>query len=360
MPIVLVGVNHRTGPLELRERLARLDARAVLSAAGEAGFAETVALSTCNRFEVYAFAEGEGAALSARLASLVEGLGGEGFAARASSAVDGEAVRHLFEVSAGLDSLVLGESEILAQVKGAYEAARAAAVTGKFTNTLFQRALFVGKEVRTRTALAMGQTSAASVAVELAERVFGRLKDCRVLVLGAGEMAEKTVRHLLEARAGRVRIANRTLSRAQELSAALTPEAAKAGTEVSVVSWESFPDLLAETDVVLASTGAPEPVLRREAVETALARRHGRSLFLIDIAMPRDVAEDVGALDDVYLYALKDLEAIVAENLERRRGEVEKARELAGLEALCFDSWLQATLRGEQATLRRAPREMRP
>ena len=227
--------------------------------------------------------------------------------------------------------------------------AREAGSTAKLMNVLFQRALFVGKLVRSRTGIALGQTSVASVAVELAQRIFGPLRGREVLLLGAGATAEKAARHLREAKAGRLHIANRTFERAQALAAALggAPGCARA------VRWEGFPALLDTVDIVLASTGAPEPVLGRAEVEEALRRRRS-SLFLIDIAMPRDIAQEVGSLDGAYLYTLCDLEALASDNALKRRGEADAAREIVRLEAQAFSAWLEASLRGEKVTLRRA------
>jgi len=256
------------------------------------------------------------------------------------------AVSHLFSVAAGLDSLVLGENEILGQVKTAYETAFAAGATGKLTNILFQRALFVGKKVRGETGISAGQLSVSSVAVALAERIFGSLKESSVLMLGAGQMALRAARHLLSAKVARLHIANRTFARGRELAGQFQAEA---------VRWEDFPRLLRSVDVVLTSTGATEPVLTRAMASSAMAARRGRSLFLIDIAMPRDVEDAAGDLDHVYLYTLKDLQGIVDENMGQRRQEISAAQALVGRVTEEFASWLTDTVAGKQVTLRHAP-----
>ncbi|MBI5242338.1 MAG: glutamyl-tRNA reductase [Elusimicrobia bacterium] len=369
--LILAGVNHKSSTIEVRERLAALGLSAARKRLAASGFQEAVILGTCNRFEVYAAApfgngrtspSGDGASQSAaapagepvhpalgRLTALFDDFSGLPASASAYRSWGANAAYHLFTVASGLDSLIVGETEILGQVKGAYEAARDAGATGKLTNILFQRALFVGKLVRERTRIALGQTSAASVAVELAQRIFGRLRGREVLILGAGRMAEKAARHLVEAKVRRIHIANRTWEKSQALACALSTSS-----EAFPVRWEDFPGLLAQVDVVIASTGSPAPVLDRAAVEKAGLKRQGRPLFLIDIAMPRDVSEDVAGLDEVYLYSLADLESLVAGNIAKRRGEMEAAREIVRLEAQGFSAWLDGTLRGERATLRRA------
>ena len=341
--LIFAGLNHKSGPVEIRERLASLGLPAARERLAAAGFQEAVVLSTCNRFEVYAAAESSVEPALDRLNDFLDGFSGMNASAHARQGWGADAVHHLFTVAAGLDSLVVGESEILGQVKQAYEAAKAAGATGKLTNVLFQRALFVGKLVRQSTGIGFGQTSAASVAVELAERIFGRLRGREALILGAGAMAEAAARHLLSAKAGRIHIANRTWEKAQALSAALG---------AVPVPWEDFPETLAIVDIVIASTGSPEPILRREAVEKARSARPGRALFIIDIAMPRDVSEDAAALEGVYLYSLSDLETLVSENVAKRRGEMEAGRGIVRLQAQEFSSWLERALRGEKTTLR--------
>jgi len=341
--LIFAGLNHKSGPVEIRERLAIPGLSAARERLVAAGFREAVVLSTCNRFEVYAAVEGPVESSLEKLGESLDDISGLDASAHVRRGWGADAVGHLFMVAAGLDSLVVGESEILGQVKQAYEAAKAAGATGKLTNVLFQRALFVGKLVRERTGIGFGQTSAASVAVELAQRIFGRLHGREALILGAGAMAEAAARHLLSAGAGRIRIANRTWERALSLSTVLG---------AVPVAWEDFPKQLALADIVIASTGSSEPILARAAVERAMSERRGRALFIIDIAMPRDVCEDAAGLEGVYLYSLSDLEEIVAENVARRRGELDAGREIVRLQAREFSAWLERALRGEKATLR--------
>ncbi|MFA6315980.1 MAG: glutamyl-tRNA reductase [Elusimicrobiota bacterium] len=349
MELLLAGLNHKSGiPSQVRDRLAATGGPEFLRRMREGGWEEAVALSTCNRLELYAAvedAEAAGASLGA-LSRLVESAAGVSLGDMLYTRSGRDAARHLFAVASGLDSLVTGENEILGQVKTAYETAFTAGTTGKLTNIIFQRAIFVGRQIRSDTGISSGQLSVASVAAALAERIFGTLTESSLLILGAGPMAETAARHLLTAKPAKLVIANRTHQRGVELAASLGAEAAR---------WEDFPALLETVDVVLASTGAPEPVLTRAMVEAALPARMGRSLFLIDIAMPRDVADDAGELDHVYLYTLADLQGIVDENMTRRLGELAAAEALVDAKADEFAAWMAAVRAGEQASLRHHP-----
>jgi glutamyl-tRNA reductase len=334
--------SHRAAPVRARESLARLRADEVLEAMRSAGCAQAVVLSTCNRFELYLWPIGPRLSASAVLSSL-ERLAGaplaEGMALRTGQAV----VEHLFSVAAGLDSLVVGETEILGQVKNAYETALAAGMTGKRLNVLFQRALYVGKRVRRETSIAAGQTSVSSVAVQLAAAIFGDLSPCSVLVLGAGRMAEQACRHFIGRGIRELVIVNRTLERAERLAAQSGP--------ARVRPWSDMPEALRAADVVLSSTGADRPVLTREVVARAAEGRRGRSLFVIDIAMPRDVEEAVHGLDGVYVYRLEDLERIVAENLRSREGELGRARAFVAGKAAQLWAWADSVASGAERSL---------
>lgn len=358
MSLAVVGLNHQTCPVALRERLAALGAASAREALASRGWREVVVLSTCNRFEVYACGPRPAEEDLDRLSAFLDEHSGQAVSTFLYRRADSDAARHLFAVAAGLDSMVLGESEILAQVKSAYEAALESGTTGKLTNVLFQRALFVGKAVRSRTGISLGQVSVASVAVELARRIFGDLSASRVLVLGAGETAERTARHLLSSKVAGLHIANRTFERAAALAAQLRADP---------VRWEAFPRLLSKVDVVVASTGAPQAVVTREMAAAALAGRGGRSLFFIDIAMPRDVAPGVEALDGAYVYTLGDLSALAGENAAKRRGELDAAAALVGDAAGSFAAWLDSVRVGREVSLRHSslrplgtPQALRP
>lgn len=350
--LCVVGVSHKNAPVGLRECLALLPAALVFERLREQGCSEGVVLSTCNRFEVYFFAGGEKRRDGLWAKAFLEGVSGAPVAAHAYAHVGPRAVQHLFEVASGLDSLVVGETEILGQVKSAYETARAAGMAAKHVNVLFQRALYVGKKVRNDTKVAVGQTSVASVAVQLAETIFGRLSESAVLVLGAGAMAELTARHLLSKKVAKLLIANRTFERAAGLAGKLKAQA---------IPWEKFPESIDQVDIIVASTGAQGAVITRDIAARAVAARGGRSLFLIDLAMPRDVEDGVHELEHVYVYRLEDLESIVADNLKNRGGEVERARVLAKEKADELSAWLQSVAEGREMSLKHsAPEEVLP
>lgn len=350
MRLLCLGWSHRSSASAAREALAAVPVEAVLAELRARGAAEAVAVSTCNRFELYAAGRpGEALDRAAVLKTLSE-LAGAPLESCVQARVDEDAVGHLFAVASGLDSLVVGESAILGQVRKAYETAKSAGMTGKRLNVLFQRALYVGKRVRAETAIGAGAESVPSVAVQLAESIFGRLEGKSALILGAGAMAELAAKHLLARGIGRLSVANRTWERAYALAARFQGEA---------VRWEEFASALAESDVVIASTGAPRAVVTREIVEAASRRRAGRSLFLIDIAMPRDVEESVHRLDSVFLYRLEDLEAIVAKNLSSRAESMAAARAIVEAKAAEFGAWARSLSTGKELSLRHSARAAR-
>ena len=345
MKLVSLSWSHRARVSAAREALAAVPVERVLSELKARGYAEAAALSTCNRFELYV-AGRAGQDLEATIfVSILEELAGAALADHAEIREDDAAVGHLFSVVSGLDSLVVGETEILGQVKTGYEAAKAAGMTGKRLNVLFQRALFVGKKVRTETTIAEGSYSVPSVAVQMAETIFGRLSGKSALILGAGAMAELSAKHLVGRGVSKLLVANRTWERAYQLAARYQGEA---------VRWEDFPAELVNADVVIASTGAPTAVLTRAIVAEAVRRRGGRSLFLIDIAMPRDIEEAVHDIDGVYLYRLEDLEAIVAKNMSSRAEAVAAARRVVDAKAAEFGAWAQSLSSGHERSFKHA------
>ncbi|MFI5361217.1 MAG: glutamyl-tRNA reductase [Elusimicrobiota bacterium] len=347
MKLVALSWSHRSTAGASREALAAVPVERVLAELRLRGVAEAVAVSTCNRFEIYASGRPGDAPDSAALLDALAELAGTAVDAEVETRDGLDAARHLFSVASGLDSLVVGESEILAQLKGAYETAKAAGMTGKRLNVLFQRALYVGKKARTETGISSGSGSVPSVAVQLAESIFGRLDGKSALILGAGAMAELAVKHLNARGIGRLAVANRTWERGYALAARFGAEAVK---------WENFPDALASADVVISSTGAPRPVLTREIVAEASRRRGGSSLFLIDIAMPRDVEESVHKLDGVFLYRLEDLESIVAKNLASRAEAMAAARVIVDEKAGEFDAWAKSLSSGRELSFRHSER----
>jgi glutamyl-tRNA reductase len=345
--LLQLGWSHRAADAAAREALAAVPVERVLAELKSCGVPEAVVISTCNRFELYAASTADAPPSRGALLEALRGLAGAEVAAQAEAREDSTAVLHLFGVAAGMDSLVVGETEILGQVKTAYEAAKSAGLTGKRLNVLFQRALYVGKRVRTDTGIAAGSSSVPSVAVQLAESIFGRLEGKSALILGAGAMAELAAKHLVARGIGRLAVANRTWERAYALAARFQGEAVK---------WEQVPEALVEADVLVSSTGAPTVVVTRAMVEAALRRRGGRSLFLIDIAMPRDVEESVHKLDGVFLYRLEDLESIVAKSMASRAEAIAAARAIVEAKAAEFDAWARSLAAGREISLRHAER----
>ncbi len=319
MHIILAGVSHRNTPLSVRERLYFPEGRMgewLDHLAGYRGLEERLILSTCNRVEVYSAAEDFDQGIDAIHRFLLESRDVAPEELRAHLYVHGEveATRHLFAVASSLDSMVVGEPQILGQVKAAYRVAHASGHAGKALADLFSRAFRVAKKIREQTPIGETPVSVSSVAVDLAKRIFGSLTDKKVLLLGAGEMGEAAARHLKASGIGALHVANRTRARAQTLASRLKGHA---------MGFEDLREALIDADVVIASTSAPEFILDKATVAAALERRRGAPVFLIDISVPRNVAPDVNDLEDAYLYDVDDLQSVVADNL---RGREEVAR----------------------------------
>ena len=316
MDIVCLGLNHQTAPVQIRELFAvsesKLGEEAVRICEVE-GIEESVVLSTCNRTEYYAAVEDCGRA-SDHLRSFLQAHAGE--ALRTEHLYEknrAEAARHLCRVVSGIDSMVLGETEIFGQVKKAYQMALKSGTTSRSLNKLFQKAFGIGKKVRTHTGIQEGQTSVGSVAVDLAEKIFGHLRNSRVMVIGAGEMSRTTARSLLSRGARSIFVTNRSSERAEELAEELAGEA---------VRFDDWQDVLQEVDVVISSTGAPHAVMDRSHVEAVRRQRRYRPLFLIDIAVPRDIEPEVGEIEEVYLYDIDTLKEIALEAKGQREEQI--------------------------------------
>jgi len=330
MALTVVGINHRGASLEIRERIAYRpsEVRDALAAIREqSDTREAVVLSTCNRTELY-FVEGESDAVPAVWSALSARLGEDasvyGYVRR-----DQDAVAHLFRVTSGLDSMVLGEAQIHGQVRDAWELCRAH--SGPVLNRLFQTSLSVAGRVRNETAIARGAASVSSAAVQLARQIFGALAGKHAMVLGAGEMAELALECLGDQGVQTSIVANRTFERASELAARYGAVA---------MHYEECWQALADVDVLVCSTAAPRAVVFVEHVRPALASRGDRPLCILDIALPRDVDPAVGDLANVFLYNLDDLQAVVSANIERRRAELPTAEELIGAEVAKYWDWL--------------------
>ena len=333
MEIVCFGLSHHTAPVDLRERFAIADGEAAeLTARLKAapGVGEAVIVSTCNRVEFYVAAEEQAAALAAVEAFLVT---------RAASAdrehffqhSTAQSVRHLFRVVSGIDSMVLGETEILGQVKKAYAAAQAAGATSKHLNKLFQRAFNVAKDVRTNTNITRGSVSVGSVAVELSEKIFGRLADCRVMILGAGEMSELTAGALQARGVKTIFVANRSHDRAVVLAEKMNGKA---------VRFDDWAREIHDVDILIGSTAAPHHVLTAAQLAPVMRTRADRPLFCIDLAVPRDIEPAVNDLDGVYLYDIDSLQAIAEQSMNTRRQEIAVCEQMIERHALEFGEWL--------------------
>jgi glutamyl-tRNA reductase len=340
MHLLLVGISHRTAPIELRERVdfhARglEHALRALAARSQQG-GELAVLSTCNRAELYVACEDVETART-ELVSFVESFHGVDAAAlepHVYHVVDIEAARHLFRVAAGLDSLVVGEPQILGQVKEAHGAARDAATAGPLLNRLFHSSFAVGKRVRSETGLGAGAVSVSYAAVALAKKIFGNLDGRAVVVIGAGEMGKLTAQHMKSQGVRNVTIVSRTMA-----NAARTADAIGGAT---AAPWDDMDAALAASDIVITATGAASPVLTKARIEAAMRQRRSRPLFIIDIAVPRDVEAAAGEIEQVFLYNIDDLQAAVRENMARRTSEVTRAEAIVDEELDKFGSWMRA------------------
>jgi glutamyl-tRNA reductase len=333
--IVVVGLNHETAPVAVREALAfpkdRLD-EALARVRDETGLGEAMILSTCNRVEVYgrtSAATSPSAAIAAFLAQFHQKQPGE-IEPHLYRLEGEEAVRHAFRVAASLDSMVLGEPQILGQVKEAYDAAEKAGSLGAVLNALRNRSIAAAKRARTETAIGRNAVSMSHVAVELARKIFGALHDRSVLLVGAGKMSQVAARQMVRSGARASVLGGRTFEKAEQLAAALGGRAAP---------FEDLRKELAHADIVISGTGASGVVIRREDVEAAQASRRGRPLFIIDIAVPRDVAPDVAKLSGVFLYDLDDLHTVAEANLRERRKEAAAAEGILEKEIAEFLEW---------------------
>jgi len=332
--ILVVGTNHKFAPVEVREKVAFAEEKLpeAYNYFRAQGIDEIVLLSTCNRTEVYTATQGklpERKVLKLWLSFF--GLPEDELEGRFYAYRDQETARHLFRVACGLDSMMLGETQILGQVKDAYEQAQRAGAAGTYLGELFRRAIKVGKRARSETAISKGAMSVGGAAVELAKHIFANLQTCTVLLIGAGKMGTDTAKSLVQAGAKQLLVCNRTLSRAQELALKLNGQ---------VVAFEKLQENLPRADIVIASTGAQQFILTKQMVSEAVKQRRYRPLFLIDIAVPRNIDPKVGELDNVFLFDIDDLEQVVREFLEERRKEVPKVEVLIEHELQNFTVWL--------------------
>ncbi len=334
MSLLVIGLNHRTAPIDVRERIV-FDSDRLPQALGAlsalAGIQEGLIVSTCNRTELYCVADAGSESLPDWLASW---SGGNPQLTECLYQLEGaEAVRHVFSVASGLDSLILGEPQILGQLKDAYRAAQQAGTAGSLLNRLFQTTFSVAKRVRTETAIGASAVSVASAGIQLARRIFTGFERHTALLVGAGEMIELAARHLHTQKMGRMIIANRSLDRAERLAA---------GFKASAISLDALDAHLAQADIVISSTASPGHVIGLEATRKAIAERRRRPVFMLDLAVPRDIDPRVAELEDVYLYTIDDLREVIDENVRARQEEADAAVHMIADEVERFMSGLKA------------------
>ncbi len=336
MNLFTFGLNHRTAPVALREKTAFPSEQlpeAVRSLASEVDVSEAAILSTCNRTEIYCRQGGSGPEHIIDWLCSYGQLSPEELRPSTYCLPGESAVKHAFRVASGLDSMVLGEPQILGQMKSAFTTAHHAGTTGKILNRLFQHTFSVAKQVRSETAVGVNPVSVAFAAVDLAGRIFTRLSDQTVLLIGAGETIELVARYLRENDAKHIIVANRSIRRAQNLANQIGSEA---------ISLAEIPDRLHQADIVVASTASTLPILGKGSVERAIRVRRHRPVLMIDLAVPRDIEPEVGTLPDIFLYTVDDLQDIVEKNIASRREAAEEAGKIIDLQVVRFMRWLQS------------------
>lgn len=336
MDLVVVGINHKTAPVEIREKLSfsskqTIEVNRLLKES--VSLKENLILSTCNRVEIYAVANHDKNYVQNIKNLLVQfhNLNLEDFENRIYVYREKEVVGHLFRVACGLDSMVIGEMEILGQVKKAYQDARECLSTGKILNRLFERSFNIAKKIRTETFIGRGPVSISSAAVRLAEKMLGELKDKTVLIIGTGTVGEQLVLYLRKNSIKTILAANRTFEKAKALADKFAATA---------VSLEDLKSRLVEADIVITSTCAPHCIIRTDDIISLMPKRKQRPIFIIDLAVPRDVEPEVNKIDNVYLYNIDDLEKIVDENIKLRKNELDNCSQIINSAADMFMAWL--------------------
>jgi glutamyl-tRNA reductase len=348
MALLALGLNHTTAPLEIREKVTFGDeivSAALVDLKKQGGVDEAVILSTCNRTEIYCSINCQD---SLRLVDWLTGF--HGF--RQSelqpflySHPDASAVKHILRVASGLDSMILGEPQVLGQLKNAYHTAVQTGSIGQLLGRLFQHSFKVAKEIRSNTAIGKHPVSVAYAAIRLAQQIFGNLEQQTALLIGAGETIELAARHLHEMKLHRMIIANRTLERSQYLAAELNAYA---------ITLRDIPQHLQEADIIISATASPLPILGKGAIESAIKKRKHKPIFIVDIAVPRDIEPEAGELEDVYLYTVDDLKEVIEGNLRNRQEAAVQAEEIIDTHVLHFMEWLDSL---DSVTTIRAIRE---
>jgi glutamyl-tRNA reductase len=338
MSIVAVGINHKTAPVSVRERISfnpdKLSV-ALQELMQSVHCKEAAILSTCNRTELYLVQDGNMILTQERVLRWLEQHHNVPASILTPSLywhTDQFAVNHIMRVACGLDSLVLGEPQILGQMKQAYSQAKAAGSMAMIMERLFQRAFGVAKQVRTETDIGSSAVSVAFAAVNLAKHIFANLEQANVLLVGAGETIELVAKHLYENKVGHITVANRTISRAELMAKRIGAKS---------ITLAQIPEEMVDADIVITSTGSTLPLIGKGMVEHALSKRKHRPVFMVDLAIPRDVEEQVADLDDVFLYTVDDLQSIIAKNMENRRQAAVEAETIVSSKSVDFMSWLR-------------------
>ena len=344
MTLLAVGINYNTAPINIRERLAfpaeNLD-NSLKNLWSIQEINEAAILSTCNRTEFYYQAENDDQSALVNWLAHTKNINPSEFTPYLYSYTDSQSIRHMFRVACGLDSMILGEPQILGQMKNAYHAANQAGTLGKNLSKLFQHTFSAAKKVRTDTAIGSSPVSVAYAAVQLAKQIFDKLEEQTALLIGAGETIELTARHLYQHGIGRIIIANRTYDKAHALAAQFNGYA---------IALSELPNHLAEADIVVSSTASQLPILGKGRVESAIKKRKHKPMFMVDLAVPRDIEAEVEQLRDVYLYTVDDLQNTVNQNMDSRRRAAEQAEEIIDTQVEHFLIWLRS--QGAQETIR--------
>jgi glutamyl-tRNA reductase len=336
MALLALGINHKTAPVEVREKVVFAPdglRRALSEVAALPPVLEAAILSTCNRTELYCNVDCDDAAPVIRWLGEHHHLGVDDLQNYVYSHAGRDAVRHVLRVASGLDSMILGEPQILGQMKDAYHSAAEAGTVGTLLGRLFQHTFMVAKQVRTDTAIGASPVSVAFAAVSLARQIFGDLSGQTALLIGAGETIELAARHLHDNQIGRMIVANRTVERAHTLAAQFDGYA---------IALDDIGAHLGEADIVLSSTASPGPILGPDGVRQAIKRRKHRPILMVDIAVPRDIDPAVGNLDDVYLYTVDDLHEVIEENQASRREAARQAEEIIDIQVAHFMGWIKS------------------
>ena len=344
MTLVAFGINHKTAPVDIREKVSFAPEKipyALKDLTSNSDFNEAAILSTCNRTEIYCGMKEYNENRVVEWLSDFHRLESGKVRPYTYLHPDHDAVRHMLRVASGLDSLVLGEPQILGQMKTAFTAANEAGTTGKILNRLFQHTFKSAKQVRTDTAIGSSPVSVAFAAVSLGKQIFGDLSGKSVMLIGAGETIELAARHLHEQGIGKMIVANRTVEKAHKLTEEFGGYA---------ISLTEIPDHLSEADIVISSTASPLPILGKGAVESALKDRRHQPMFMVDIAVPRDIEPEVDNLEDVYLYTVDDLQEVIQENMKSRQDAAKQAEEIIDTQVVHFMDWVDA--QGSVSTIR--------